>query len=63
VDIPKDGVEGVILFQAGQFGGSSLYVKNGKPKYVYNSTASMLRSCSSTPIISTQNTFISAPST
>ena len=36
LEIPKDGVEGVILAQAGQFGGWSLYVKDGKPKYVYN---------------------------
>jgi len=36
LEIPKGGAEGVILSQAGQFGGWSLYVKNGKPKYVYN---------------------------
>ena len=26
----------MILCQAGQYGGWSLYVKDGKPKYVYN---------------------------
>jgi hypothetical protein len=36
LEIPQGGAEGVILAQAGQFGGWSLYVKNGKPKYVYN---------------------------
>ena len=36
VEIPDQGAEGVILAQAGQFGGWSLYVKNGKPKYCYN---------------------------
>jgi arylsulfatase len=34
--VPKGGVEGVILSQAGRFGGWSLYVKEGKPTYVYN---------------------------
>ena len=36
LEIPKGGAEGVIISQAGMFGGWSLYVKNGKPKYVYN---------------------------
>ena len=36
LEIPKDGSKGVILSQAGQTGGWSLYVKDGKPKYVYN---------------------------
>ncbi|MGO9612825.1 MAG: arylsulfatase [Dissulfurispiraceae bacterium] len=36
VDVPKEGVNGVILAQAGQFGGWSLYVKDGKPIYTYN---------------------------
>jgi hypothetical protein len=36
LEIPDGGVEGVIFAQAGMFGGWSLYVKNGKPKYVYN---------------------------
>ena len=36
LEIPKGGAEGVIISQAGQFGGWSLYVKNGKPKYAYN---------------------------
>ena len=34
--IPDGGAEGVILSQAGQTGGWSLYVKDGKPKYAYN---------------------------
>jgi N-sulphoglucosamine sulphohydrolase, C-terminal len=36
VDVPKAGVEGVILCQAGRFGGWSLYAKGGKAKYCYN---------------------------
>ncbi len=36
VDIPKGGAKGVILAQAGRFGGWSLYLKNGKPTYTYN---------------------------
>ena len=36
VDIPKGGANGVILAQAGRFGGWSLYVKDGKPTYTYN---------------------------
>ena len=34
--IPKGGAKGVILAQAGRFGGWSLYLKNGKPTYTYN---------------------------
>jgi arylsulfatase len=36
VTIPEVGVKGVILAQAGRFGGWSLYLKNGKPTYTYN---------------------------
>ena len=36
VEIPKDGANGVLLAQAGRFGGWSLYVKDGKPSYSYN---------------------------
>jgi arylsulfatase len=36
VTIPKGGARGVILAQAGRFGGWSLYMKNGKPTYTYN---------------------------
>jgi arylsulfatase len=36
VEIPKSGANGVILAQAGRFGGWSLYVKDGKPTYTYN---------------------------
>jgi arylsulfatase A-like enzyme len=36
VEIPKGGANGVILAQAGHFGGWSLYVKDGKPTYTYN---------------------------
>lgn len=34
--IPEAGANGVILAQGGRFGGWSLYVKDGKPAYVYN---------------------------
>jgi arylsulfatase len=36
VQIPKEGAKGVILSQAGRFGGWSLYMKAGKPAYTYN---------------------------
>jgi arylsulfatase len=36
VIIPKGGAKGVILAQAGRFGGWSLYLKDGKPTYTYN---------------------------
>ena len=36
VEIPATGADGVIVAQAGQFGGWSLYVKDGKPAYTYN---------------------------
>ncbi|MDR3638534.1 MAG: arylsulfatase [Isosphaeraceae bacterium] len=36
VDVPEGGGEGVILCQAGRFGGWSLYLNAGKPSYTYN---------------------------
>jgi arylsulfatase A-like enzyme len=36
VEIPQGGASGVILAQAGRFGGWSLYMKDGKPTYTYN---------------------------
>ena len=36
VTVPKSGAKGVILAQAGRFGGWSLYLKDGKPTYTYN---------------------------
>jgi arylsulfatase A-like enzyme len=36
LQIPKGGANGVILSQAGRFGGWSLYLKDGKPMYAYN---------------------------
>jgi len=36
VEIPKNGANGVILAQAGRFGGWSLYLKDGRPTYTYN---------------------------
>ena len=36
VDIPQAGAKGVIIAQAGRFGGWSLYLKDGKPTYTYN---------------------------
>ncbi|MFH0997318.1 MAG: arylsulfatase [Pseudomonadota bacterium] len=35
-EVPKKGASGVILAQAGRFGGWSLYIKDGKPSYTYN---------------------------
>jgi arylsulfatase len=36
VEIPEGGANGVIIAQAGRFGGWSLYMKDGKPIYTYN---------------------------
>lgn len=36
IDVPANGAEGVIIAQAGKFGGWTLYVKDGKPAYQYN---------------------------
>jgi arylsulfatase len=36
VEVPDGGVEGVIVAQGGRFGGWSLYLKEGKAKFVYN---------------------------
>jgi arylsulfatase len=36
VEIPQGGANGVILAQAGRFGGWSLYMKDSKPTYTYN---------------------------
>lgn len=36
VEISEGGANGVILAQAGRFGGWSLYLKDGKPVYTYN---------------------------
>ena len=36
LEIPNGGANGVILAQAGRFGGWSLYLKDGKPVYTYN---------------------------
>jgi arylsulfatase A-like enzyme len=36
LEIPQGGANGVILAQAGRFGGWSFYLKDGKPTYTYN---------------------------
>ena len=36
VNVPEDGVEGVIVAQGGVTGGWSIYAKDGVPKYCYN---------------------------
>ncbi len=36
IDISKKGSQGVILTQGGRFGGWSLYIKDGKPEFMYN---------------------------
>jgi arylsulfatase len=36
VQIPEGGANGVIIAQAGRFGGWSLYLKEGKPTFCYN---------------------------
>jgi arylsulfatase len=36
VNVPNGGAKGVIIAQAGRFGGWSLYFKDGRPTYTYN---------------------------
>jgi arylsulfatase len=36
ITVPERGAEGVIIAQGGAFAGWSLYTKDGKPKYCYN---------------------------
>jgi arylsulfatase len=36
LEIPKGGAQGVILAQAGRFGGWSLWLKDGRPVFTYN---------------------------
>ena len=36
IDVPAEGANGAILSQGGRFGGWCLYMKDGKPAYVYN---------------------------
>jgi hypothetical protein len=36
VEVPETGAEGVIIAEGGNFGGWSLYAKDGKLKYCYN---------------------------
>jgi arylsulfatase len=36
LEIPKGGARGVVLAQAGRFGGWSLYFQDGRPAYAYN---------------------------
>jgi arylsulfatase len=36
VDVPAGGASGVIIAQAGRFGGWSIYMKGGRAHYVYN---------------------------
>jgi len=36
VEVPAAGTNGVVLAQAGRFGGWSLYLLDGKPTYTYN---------------------------
>jgi arylsulfatase len=36
IEVPEDGVEGVIIAQGGRFGGWAVYMKGSKVKFVYN---------------------------
>jgi len=36
IDVSKDATQGVILAQGGRFGGWALYMRSGKPEFVYN---------------------------
>jgi arylsulfatase A-like enzyme len=36
IEVPEGGAEGVIFSQGGEFGGWSIYLKGGAPRYCYN---------------------------
>ena len=36
IDVPESGANGVIIAQGGEFGGWSLYLVDGRPRYCYN---------------------------
>ena len=36
IDLSKDATKGVILCQGGRFGGWALYMRDGKPEFMYN---------------------------
>ena len=40
ITVPDGGADGVIIAQGGAFGGWSIYVKDGRPKYCYNTLGS-----------------------
>ena len=48
IEVPQVGANGVIIAQAGRFGGWSLYMKEGRPHYVYN-WGGLERSTASSP--------------
>jgi arylsulfatase len=58
VEIPKNGANGVILAQAGRFGGWSLYLKDGKPTYAYNFLGLETTKIAATEVVPTGNATI-----
>jgi arylsulfatase len=36
IEVPESGADGVIFAQGGEFGGWSLYLRDGRPAYCYN---------------------------
>ncbi len=58
VQIPENGAKGVILAQAGRFGGWSLYLNDGKPTYTYNFLALKEYSVAATKPISSGKVII-----
>jgi len=58
VEIPKSGANGVIISQAGRFGGWSLYLKDGKPMYTYNFLGLQRYKIASTDVIQTSKAII-----
>jgi len=58
VNIPAGGANGVILAQAGRFGGWSLYLKDGKPVYTYNFLGMKRTTIAGTEIVPNGKAFI-----
>ncbi len=58
VNIPAGGANGVILAQAGRFGGWSLYLKDGKPAYTYNFLGMKRTTIAGTQVVPNGKAFI-----
>jgi len=50
VDIPQGGAEGALVANGGRFGGSSIYVQNGKLHYAQNDSHDVVHIAATKPV-------------